>query len=706
MRSMRWVTGLVVIFLAGACGGSAVPPGVLDASLPPPPDAAPLDATPPVGCADKTDCDDGIACTTDGCVDRACVFLPDDRQCDDGIVCNGGESCDAAFGCLALAPPDCDDLILCTTDACSEAMGGCVHVTDDALCIDAALRCDERAGCVPDRPCTRPAECNDGVFCNGAERCDVEFGCQPGVPAVCADAIGCTTDACDPMTDACAATPDHALCPLGFLCMPPIGCITAPECETDADCNDSVHCNGVERCTSGRCTLGPAPDCGDEFPCTVDVCDEGSDNCAHLLDHARCDDRLFCNGAETCAVTFGCVPGAVPVCADTVTCTADSCDDTLGCVHTSDDSLCDDGRFCTGGESCLGGFGCVTLTPPPLCADGNVCTDDSCSDALAACDFAPRPDLDLDLLCDDLDPDQDGDGVADALDFAPRDPAVYNAPIIGGDPAVHGGLSDGTGDNALTRFFALEGHYRIVTAARGTDGTGGAATITLPLATLGTRARLARAYLYRHTFHSTAWFNPTVTLGGATVATSVIGQCSSGCESLQEVRGEVSAIVAASYAARGGAVTIDLAFTESPVAWASGITLVAVFDDPDAPYISASLDDGLLGEYCSSCGARTTFRETLGGFTARGPAPGGILSVWSGGDGASNSPNSATVNGSRGSVVLSDISEPSAGPNTGIASGAITTVIASGEASLLVDFSLANDAMVGWALVVVDSAAP
>eukprot|EP00567_Pseudictyota_dubia_P002034 CAMPEP_0197464934 /NCGR_PEP_ID=MMETSP1175-20131217/64284_1 /TAXON_ID=1003142 /ORGANISM="Triceratium dubium, Strain CCMP147" /LENGTH=171 /DNA_ID=CAMNT_0043000937 /DNA_START=393 /DNA_END=905 /DNA_ORIENTATION=- len=49
-----------------------------------------------------------------------------------------------------------------------------------------------------------------------------------------------------------------------------------------------------------------------------------------------CDDGLFCNGLETCDPSTGqCTPGTAPNCDDGISCTVDSCSDSLGkCTHT------------------------------------------------------------------------------------------------------------------------------------------------------------------------------------------------------------------------------------------------------------------------------------------------------------------------------------------------------------------------------------
>lgn len=112
-------------------------------------------------------------------------------------------------------------------------------------------------GCIPMTPmeppagfepeCMADADCDDEVFCNGAEVC-VAGDCVAGDPP-------CPTDQpcveCDENADAC----------------------TVPECVFDADCDDGRFCNGLERCSDCVCESG-------EEPCRDDqVCDEDIDEC-------------------------------------------------------------------------------------------------------------------------------------------------------------------------------------------------------------------------------------------------------------------------------------------------------------------------------------------------------------------------------------------------------------------------------------------
>lgn len=73
-------------------------------------------------CAAAGECDDGIACTVDDCVQGACRNTADDGACpDDGLFCNGTEYCQPGAGCVSTGDP-CDerncaeDLNVCTDE--------------------------------------------------------------------------------------------------------------------------------------------------------------------------------------------------------------------------------------------------------------------------------------------------------------------------------------------------------------------------------------------------------------------------------------------------------------------------------------------------------------------------------------------------------------------------------------------------------------
>lgn len=100
----------------------------------------------------------------------------------------------------------------------------------------------------PPAGCTSHTECDDGLFCNGAEQC-VSNSCQAGSAPNCSDSVACTTDSCNESTDSC----DHA--------------------PNNAACDDGLFCNGSETCNA---TLGCQ---GGSDPCGGQPCNEGTDSC-------------------------------------------------------------------------------------------------------------------------------------------------------------------------------------------------------------------------------------------------------------------------------------------------------------------------------------------------------------------------------------------------------------------------------------------
>ncbi len=106
----------------------------------------------------------------------------------------------SATACTSTA--QCDDGFACTIDGCS-ASGQCDHTTIDAMCA-ADEACIVGMGCVRRGAtvCTTNAECDDGNFCNGLERCNARV-CLTPLPQTCDDGNACTVDRCDTALDQC-----------------------------------------------------------------------------------------------------------------------------------------------------------------------------------------------------------------------------------------------------------------------------------------------------------------------------------------------------------------------------------------------------------------------------------------------------------------------------------------------------------------------
>lgn len=99
----------------------------------------------------------------------------------------------------------CDDGQACTIDGCG-ASALCEYTAIDAMCASDQM-CVVGRGCVTrgTGACTEDADCDDGNFCNGTERCNAR-ACITPLPEDCNDGNACTTDTCDVALDRCVRT--------------------------------------------------------------------------------------------------------------------------------------------------------------------------------------------------------------------------------------------------------------------------------------------------------------------------------------------------------------------------------------------------------------------------------------------------------------------------------------------------------------------
>lgn len=352
-------------------------------------------------CTTSSQCNDDNACTIDTCQGTFCVHTPDvGASCDDGDICTITTTCDSQGFCTDGVAAPCDDGDPCTIDTCA-LPAGCSYA-----------------------PAPNGTLCDDGAYCTTGDTCT--FGVCGGSPRSCGDGIPCTADSCNETTDQCVHAPNSAICDNGQycdgneVCNPSIGCqpgtpvvcsdgfaCTLDSCNEITDecdhapdnalCTDHQFCNGVETCdVLAGCLAGTPVNCNDGISCTVDACDEVVDQCTHSADHPSCNNGLFCDGAEVCNPAAGCQAGPPIDCGDGVGCTMDSCDEAIDqCVHAPNSAACDNGAFCDGAETCHAVNDCQPGTPP-ACSDGISCTADDCDEDLDECVHAPN-----DAVCND-----------------------------------------------------------------------------------------------------------------------------------------------------------------------------------------------------------------------------------------------------------------------------------------------------------------
>ncbi len=286
------------------------------------------------------------------------------------------------------------------------------------------------------RDCIDDDDCNDDLFCNGAETCDVEIGCQSGTDPcpgldcdeandICMEPCACEvyTGTLDQHVAAGRAYTEAVLCDTRYfatgsnellgennggtevlLYEDPEGYFSTVACfccSDSSDCDDGNPCNGAEICVGHDCQPGTPLNCDDGLFCTgtescsaqdgcvssgnpcqaEHICDEDGDVCLECTPELPCDDGLFCNGQETC-VEGTCQPGELVDCNDGVACTTDACDEaTDSCLSVPDDNACDDADSCTT-DVCDASLGCINEFIPGCSAclpDGSYCSsDDEC----------------------------------------------------------------------------------------------------------------------------------------------------------------------------------------------------------------------------------------------------------------------------------------------------------------------------------------
>jgi|GEM_PF-2559423 len=97
------------------------------------------------------DCDDGDPCTADFCdPEEGCHNEPFVGACEDGDPCTEGETCDAGGTCAGGSAVAVDDEVACTVDACDPTLG-ITHTPDHASCAGGEA-CDSALGCAAVAP--------------------------------------------------------------------------------------------------------------------------------------------------------------------------------------------------------------------------------------------------------------------------------------------------------------------------------------------------------------------------------------------------------------------------------------------------------------------------------------------------------------------------------------------------------------------------
>ena len=341
-------------------------------------------------------CSEDCTCENNDCTDYT------ETTCDDGNVCNGIETCDDDLGCQAGTPLDCDDDNLCTDDSCDATLGCIYECMISAPCDDGNpdtindVCLDSGDGCICEGTpvgCLYDSDCDDGLYCNGAETCDLsDYTCQAGIPVDCDDSVDCTDDSCDEADDQCVNAPNNANCDDDNICTDDV-CDVINGCEytyNQDTCDDGLWCTVNDQCDSGLCS-GSTRDCSDSNECTDDSCDEEQDSC----DYQNEPEGTTCGQFRDCPDNYCIDPYLYEYPADghdycdgTGSCVVYSCDSTeYECNYNDCNAECDETHPCddstcsvTYDDSCdIDGLTLIDYNGDEILND--ITVTDSCSNA-------------------------------------------------------------------------------------------------------------------------------------------------------------------------------------------------------------------------------------------------------------------------------------------------------------------------------------
>ncbi len=354
----------------------------------------------------------------------------------------------------------CDDGLACTVDTCTMPGEVCVWTLKSDTCLVAGV-CRSQGAAAPDDDCQ---------ICDA--KADAKGWTVATDGAACDDGKTCTVDgACK--SGVCEGTPlvcgDDDPC-TADVCTPGKGCQYPPG--PTLSCNDNDKCTDKDACHKGKC-IGQLVDCDDGNGCTVDACTLAV-GCTHTDNEAACSDGDACTADDACAAGK-CIAGDKANCDDGNACTIDLCNKLAGCAHlptqspccTGKVSICDDGDPCTTDLCDPKTSGCSQENNTAACDDGNACTS---KDACKAGKCAGKA-----IGCDDGSP-----CTSDACDKAKgcvHGSAAEGQPCDDGNPctkadACTGGACVGSGKCACTPSFSKLAS-KLVTMQLGTSGKPG-----------------------------------------------------------------------------------------------------------------------------------------------------------------------------------------------------------------------------------------
>jgi hypothetical protein len=332
--------------------------------------------------ANGTPCDDGVFCTTpDACTGGVCGGPA--RQCNDGIACTIDGCSNAQAHCTA-DPAPCG----CTKDADCENGNACdgIGTCDMAILtckpgtpVDCTAQSDQcNVGtCNPSNGACSAVAKPSGTTCDDGNECTQTDACQSG-KCLGSNPVVCT------ILDQC-----HGL----GTCNTGTGVCSNPALANGTTCNDGNACTSSDACSGGSCRGGPAVDCTDTNACTADACNTAT-GCVHPAGNGgtACGNPASCGGGKESLATA--CSGSSTVCPAAVVhdCAPYACGATSCLKACAKDADCAQGNYCAAGGKCTakGGPGATCSTGvqclSSFCADG-VCCNDDCVGQCEACNL-------------------------------------------------------------------------------------------------------------------------------------------------------------------------------------------------------------------------------------------------------------------------------------------------------------------------------
>ena len=277
--------------------------------------------------------------------DGVSTACPSNKYQPNTVGCRAAvDACDAPESCTGTAATCPPDVVASAGTLCRSTAGPCdVPETCDGVAIVCPIEAYRPSGYA----CRVAVDLCDAVeACTGSDPlCPVDLFKSAGVP--CRVAAG-VCDIAETCTGASTACPVDQFVSAATVCRSAAGPCDQDEycpgsgslCPADAfatdgtQCTDGSACTVGDGCQGGVCVAGTAKTCAALDSCHLaGTCNPGTGVCSNpaRADGASCDDGDACTELDTCA--SGSCAGVVRNCADTDSCTVDTCDHATGCVH-------------------------------------------------------------------------------------------------------------------------------------------------------------------------------------------------------------------------------------------------------------------------------------------------------------------------------------------------------------------------------------